>query len=491
MSIEIAGPVAYLTASQSAVTFSQSNPGAGTYGSASAAAGTATPIAKLQNLLDLAFWGEDNRFPQNIEQQMAYYGLGKEALNKKASWLFGGGLLPGKITGYEDEGKKENFEPLDRTKYKEVYKFIEGRWFYRFMIEYLQDWSWFNNCFPEMILSNDGKTIAKMVHQESCDARFKQQNDQGYSDTVYLSKLWGATADQWAKFDPKKTMKGLYKNASDVALIDNKFLKKLDCIDMYDAVKSLEKIALKKKDDTGLKSAILPVNFPSPNKVYYQVPAWDGARLAGWIEIAVKVPALLKALFTKAFSIKYHIEIPETYFTDKYGVEAWMGMSEADQTAKKKELLQQMDAFLSGSENAHKSFISFFKIDPVGKKDYAQIKIQVIEDKSSIDKELISASAADLQFLAAAGIHPTIFGAGTVGTGQQRSGGSDIRESWITYNAGLNLERQVVLEPLYLVRDFNREIGNQKIWEEDIVFRFRDTILTTLDKGTGTEKKVS
>ena len=55
------------------------------------------------------------------------------------------------------------------------------------------------------------------------------------------------------------------------------------------------------------------------------------------------------------------------------------------------------------------------------------------------------------------------------------------------YTAGLQLERNVLLEPLYLMKDFNREVGGVAEWEEDIVFRFRDTVLTTLDKNTGTE----
>ena len=36
----------------------------------------------------------------------------------------------------------------------------------------------------------------------------------------------------------------------------------------------------------------------------------------------------------------------------------------------------------------------------------------------------------------------------------------------------------------YLVRDYNE-------WGDDIQFRHRDTVLTTLDKGKGTEKVVS
>src|SRR5690606_20988966 len=120
-----------------------------------------------------------------------------------------------------------------------------------------------------------------------------------------------------------------------VDLIDHKFIKKLDCIDMYNSVESAKEIADKlnqTRKPSELKSAIFPVNYPSVNKTYYQVPAWDGARLAGWVEIASKIPSLLKTLYNKAFRLRYHIEVPDSYFPKKFGPEVWKEMDEAKQT---------------------------------------------------------------------------------------------------------------------------------------------------------------
>ena len=482
MNVTLAGPVAYLENSASAVYFSKVSVDAGTSKSSKGVEGTALPIENLQNAINVAFWGEDNRFPQNIEQQMAYCGIGKAGLDWKMRALWGNGIVPGKITGVKDDGS-EIFTPLERSKYKREYGFIENRRMFRFWLEYLQDWVWFFNAFPEIILSNDGSEITGMVHQESCDSRYKQMNDSGEINKIFLSKLWGASQDQYAKFDPTKAMRGLRRNP-DNPQVDNKLLKVLHCIDMYDPVNSLKEIAEKINDRKSLKSAILPVNYPSVNKTYYQVPYWDGARLGGWVEIASKIPSLIKTLYNKAFRIKYHIEVPESYFERKYGTEKWMAMLEPAQSEARKTLLKEMDDFLSGDENAFKSFISFFDIAPHDKAEYGRVKLTVIEDKSNIDKDLITGSAADIQLLISMGVNPTLFGAGTIGTGQQRSGGSDIREAYLVYTSLLNLERNVFLEPLYLVRDYNG-------WEDDIVFRVRDTVLTTLDTGAGTVKKLS
>ncbi|HRN79972.1 MAG TPA: hypothetical protein PKY29_04435 [Ferruginibacter sp.] len=478
--VTIAGPVAFLSKSGSAVYFSKDSASAGTF---THSTGTATTIQKLQNNLNIAFWGEDNRFPQNIERQMAYCGIGKSALDWKARALFGGGIIPGKITGI-DENNQDIFQPLDLTKYKEVYNFINQRSFFRFMIEYLQDWVWFGNCFPEVILDNGAKKITHLVHQESCDARFQQMDESGKINWVFLSKMWGASEDQYAKFDPKKKIRGITRNPENVDSIEEKWIKKVPCINMYNSIESLREIAETLKNKKGLKSAILPVNYPSVNKTYYQVPAWDGARLGGWIEIACKIPALFKALYNNAYRLRYHIEIPETYFERKFGTEAWQLKTEQEQQSAREELLGKMDEFLTGDENAFKTFVSYFDITPSDKKEYGRVKIEQIKSETSIDKDLVTSSAADIQILIAMQAHPTLFGAGTIGGGAQRSGGSDIREAFLVYNAQLNLERNVLLEPLYLVRDFNQ-------WGDDIVFKIRDTVLTTLDTGAGTTKVLS
>jgi len=479
MSITMSGPVAFLGASKSAVFFSKSTV-------APKSKGTSTVIKRLQNEKNIAFWGEDNRFPQNIEQQLAYCGVAKSGLDWKARALYGNGIVPGTITGLDADGN-EIFTPLPRTN-KEVYKFLENRSLFRFWVEYLQDWTTYSNCFPELCLSVDGKSITNLVHLESCDSRFQQMDDNGKMKTIFLSKLWGASSDQFAKFNPKKTMRGLQRNPESPDLIEDKFIKPVDSIDMYDSLNSLRDIAKTLEGKSGLKSAILPVNYPSVNKTYYQVPAWDGARLAGWLEISAKIPSMLKALYTKAFRIRYHIQVPETFFENKYTVEGWAAKNEEEQNAAKKQLLKEMDDALSGEENAYKSFITFYNINPQDKTEYGKISIEEVPDKVNLDKEFVTQSAADIQTLVAMQIDPTLFGAGTIGTGQQRSGGSDKRESYNIYCSGLNLERQVLLEPLYLVRDYNREVGGISEWSEDLQFRIRDTVMTTLDKGHGQEK---
>lgn len=467
----MAGNVGFLKGGNAAVTFTEN------YES-----GTAPENIEFCNKYKIAVWGEDNRFPQNIINQMDGYGLGKEALNWKARMYFGGGIVPGTVTGYDKNG--EVFVPADRVAHKDVYNFIEAPWMHRFMLEYLQDIAWFINAFPEMILTNDCTKISHFVHQESCDCRIDQLDKSGKSNKVYLSKFWGASKDQIARFNPDKPVQGMQNTDVKLNSLDKSLVQAVDCIDMYSPLKSLQKIAEAKKGKKGLKSAILPVNLPSVGKTYYQLAAWDGARLAGWIKIANKIPMLVQLMYKKAFKIKYHIEIPITHFYEKFGTEVWNEMTADAKDDAKKSVLIEMDNFLTDEESGFNSFVTFFGVNQINQSDFGRVKIEAIKDTASIDKELVTGSAADQQFLIAANINPTLFGAATIGTGQQRSGGSDIREAFLVYCAGLNLERQVLLAPLYLARDFNG-------WDKNIVFRFQDTVLTTLDTGSGTTKKLS
>jgi hypothetical protein len=476
-------PIQYLPKSGAAVFFSKGSDSSGATGTNMQ---PDTVIKQVEEKLAIARWGEDNRFPQNISNEMDWCGIGKSSLNWKSKAIYGGGIVPAKVVDMDAKTGEYIYEPLDRVKYKVVYDFLERSTMPMYWAECLLDWVWFANTFEEIVFSKDCKTITNIVHQESADCRFGQMKNGKITD-VFLSKLWGASADQMIRFNKNR---GRKSNVTMQGVISEN-VKRLDCIDMYNPLETSKEIAQKLKGSKGLKSAILPINYPSINKTYYQLAAWDGARMAGWIEIASKVPDLLKELFNQNFNIKYHIQVPETYFKNLYGIEEWASFTAEEQMKKRHELAERMDDYLGGNENAYKSFISTFDVDPVQGNEYGLVKIDEIKNKISVDKEVLLSSASDIQILVAMQVHPTLFGAGTLGTGTQRTGGSDIREAFLVQNAMLALERKILVSPLNLVRDYNREVGGVTEWESDIRFFFKDTVLTTLDTGAGTKKIVS
>ena len=82
-------------------------------------------------------------------------------------------------------------------------------------------------------------------------------------------------------------------------------------------------------------------------------------------------------------------------------------------------------------------------------------------------------------------LNPNVLGAGMPGgTYAGNQGGSNIREAFLVNIANAWLDRQNILDPLEAFIRFNGA-------DENIEWRFRNTILTTLDTGAGTQKTLS
>ena len=81
-------------------------------------------------------------------------------------------------------------------------------------------------------------------------------------------------------------------------------------------------------------------------------------------------------------------------------------------------------------------------------------------------------------------VNPNVLGAGMPGgsyAGNQ--GGSNIREAFLVNIANAWIDRQNILDPINLMLRANGI--------KDVELRFRNTILTTLDTGAGTQKTLS
>ena len=97
---------------------------------------------------------------------------------------------------------------------------------------------------------------------------------------------------------------------------------------------------------------------------------------------------------------------------------------------------------------------------------------------------MVTSAAANSEILFSLMVNPNVFGAGMPGgsyAGNQ--GGSNIREAFLVNIANAWIDRQNLLDPILLMLRSNGV--------KDIELRFRNTILTTLDTGAGTQKTLS
>ena len=111
------------------------------------------------------------------------------------------------------------------------------------------------------------------------------------------------------------------------------------------------------------------------------------------------------------------------------------------------------------------------------------MKIHVIENKSSSGGEYLEDSEEASNIISyAMGVHPSLIGSSP---GKNKTiNGTEARELFIIKQALLKPVRDRLLRPLRIIARYND-------WPKDVDFEIPNMVLTTLDRGTGSEKVIS
>jgi hypothetical protein len=196
--------------------------------------------------------------------------------------------------------------------------------------------------------------------------------------------------------------------------------------------------------------------------------------------IAEKVPQFKQAIMANQMLIKYLIRIPSNYWMTAY--ENWEAKTEEEKLECKKKTLSDIDKKLSGVVNAGKSILNEFGMDAEGNK-LPGWEIEVIDDKMKEGAYLEDSQEASAHLRIALSLDPTLVGMGpskTMGGGS----GSDKRVAFNLYCALQNPYRDVVLEPLQFIAEYNG-------WKEKyptLTFKTVEVELETLDKSHQTSQ---
>lgn len=205
---------------------------------------------------------------------------------------------------------------------------------------------------------------------------------------------------------------------------------------------------------------------------YYDIAPWWGT--AAWTKLSNKIPEFHMSGLENGYNIKYHIEIPEDYF-DQF-------TTDEEKEEAEKELVEHMNAMLSGVENVDKAFVSKFGFDTTGKARQGW-RITPVENKMS-DKAYESVNQqANVAHTSGHGIDPSLAG---IDTGSKFGGSGS--EKRISYQLHIALrtpnKRKILLEQFNVAKTimgFNREY----------VFGFEDIEITTLaESGSGKKEGI-
>jgi len=403
-----------------------------------------TTVVKAEGTEVFSPWGEDNDFPQKVIADVQAVPAIGPLLDTQARLLYSGGLAWGRIE-YGADGQ-EKMVPLEDSKNKVIKEFMRRTNIGLYLIEAATDLYWFKNVFPELILSKDRSEILQICTQAAEECRWeKQDKSTGLVKNCYISANWPD-----AKVSDKET-------------------KKLPVLDpYYDPATALSE----RKDGTNY---IYPLSYPSPGNKYYQLASWNALRSSGWLDVIKSIPKFKKALLENQLTIKYHIEISDQYWGWKF--KDFQKKTESEQ---KKLITGEIQAFvdaMKGADKTGKPFFSAFKSDPHTGKDYSGWKVHVIDDKIKDGQYLEDGKEASAQIMNAIGVHPALTGM-TPDSGLGGAG-SNIREAYNLHILTNRPHQDLILAPLYLIKQYNG-------WDEEVEFRFRNSFMNTLDKGSET-----
>lgn len=407
-------------------------------------------------------WGSNNNLPQDIIDKVAKSPDLSTDMKFNVEIGYGEGIIACRIQT-DEKGEKKIVPVYDNV---EINDFFETNDINGYLLEQLTDMNFFYNVFPEIILNQedpDQRKVLYLTSKEAAFSRWEEMNPKtGKIEHHFYSAKWPEGTPGEADIEVTEVL-DFHRPVSDI-------LQKIG----REPRKGTDK-----KDDKVYRY-IVPVNFPTPGRSYYRKPYWYSIIESGWYDFAVAIPEFKKYLIQNGMTIRYIIRLSDDYFPDMFSREGIIDAEE--QKARIKKEYEDLNKYLTGLKNTGKSMITFFKSYPDGKKVY-RVEIETVKNEFKGGEYLEDSGEVSNMIAYTMGVHPSLIGA-VPGKNAGSFSGTDKRELFIIKQALLKPLRDRILRPLYLIKKVNK-------WPDDIHFAIPNIVLTTLDKNTGSEKKVS
>lgn len=391
-------------------------------------------------------WGPNNNYPDEAVRVIGTTGVLSTAIGFKARTSFGQGVVPMDENGWNEDGSPI----LTPCQDKKVQHYFRSYEFRQYMAQAFRDLFKFGNCFPIFYFNEDGSKIVRLIIRNARHCRVSK-------DKRYLCV--------YPDFDESSP--------------DN---EKGEVIRMLD------------EDDPFLDMQIMeatgklngkPIAFPRiknyySNNDYYGIPDWDAAWRSGWVDIAHKIPEFLAKSYANAMTLMWHIQIPADYWERKFPANEYA--TKEDRQTAINEAMDEIEESLCGVENANKTIITEYEMDDYGKVP-REWKIERLKNEIDAKERLSTSAAANSEILFSMMLNPSVLGAGMPGGAYagNAGSGSDIRESFLVSVITTYIEKQQVLDPVMMMLMYNGH-------GDDLVLKYKETILTTLNTGQAKEE---
>lgn len=408
-----------------------------------------SPIPKKEGNSEISPWGTDNDFPQKVIELASKSTELASLLDWKSRALQGRKVIATNESWSTEKGRLEEHLVDD----DEINEFLSSIMFKQYWRDASTCFTWFWNIFPELTKNVAGDKIATIGIVDASFCRWATMDRRGLIRYCYVSANW-----------------------PDAKITDETTLK-IDAVDPYNPtlVDDLKKAK-------NIKKFVYPSSYPSPGKAYYQLAPWDGWRASGWPELAQMIPKSKVKLMSHLLSAKFILEIPTTYWPSMHP--DWSKKSREEQLEIKKAKVKEVNDMLTGIENTGKTILVEAGFDGMGNA-LPSWKIAPIEDKLHDGNFLDDSREASQHLRSALGLDSALTGDGP---GKSLGGGGgDKRMALNIFVALLQPYREVLLEPIYFIANYN---GWLKKYPK-LTFKIVEIQLETLDVAHQTSKIVA
>lgn len=374
-------------------------------------------------------WGADDMLPYNVMELIEQDETLATCLLWNAQMCYGSGLQ------YNTSMASEKVK-------KQVKQWLLENSLPQYFLGTAQDLKHWGFAISVIILSNDGKSIARLVRKEACYCRF-------------------AKADKYGKI--KRVYYALWRDA-----INRE--QEIEKIELLDENSPFADLMNRMEEGTKERKFAIVTRMPTADHTYYPIPYWAAIFRSRWYNIKQLIGLAKEGKIKNSAPIKYLVEISDKYFERIYRQE---GITDPKkQRERLMQAKQEILDFLAGAENSGKTWFANFYTTPDGKECH-EVQITKIDtskqggDWESDIQEAVNMICFTLQ------VHSNLVGS-VPGKSQSNNSGSDKRELYTIAQALQKPYHDLLFTVHHIICEFNG-------WE-NVTVEVPFIQLTTLDE---------
>lgn len=397
------------------------------------------------------FWGIDNTYPNKLDEEARQCNVLEAGLKLYADVLRGQGIYLYKWV-YKD-GQREQEQVQDDEMYEWLYA-IEYEKYYNKACAELPRWG---QIIPVFRMNESGQLAQMHIYDTFWGRLEKPDPKTARIQNVYLSGQWWRGV-QWSIIA-----------SGPIPEEFKPWITKLALLQPFDEANQM--LA------SDIKEWAMWIGYDTSGWTYARAP-WHACFENRAIAMSASAYKMEMRLFEAAITINYMIGVHEDFWRSKF--DDWDNPTKWSKVAKAeavKEFQKSIEELLVGKDKAFKSlFYSTYS-----KKDGTLVKsmeLDVVPNGLRESTQFVpKVQTANGDILSSLTLPQSVLGLVQQGGSNSAGSGSPVREDYLSLNARLKPDRDIIDRAFYIARDYTWPKGEKK----DIHIGHMDYVINTLD----------